>query len=142
MQASTIVRFAKAFGYDGASRMQRLFRDELINSAPNPSYAERIRQFNQQSGDAHDLTSHELMREVANSNIIALEHLQDTLDGRTLEPAVDLIEQAAAVYLVGLRRSFPVAIYLASPMPCATSRSRYTCISFDTRMPRSTSSAH
>ena len=51
VQASTIVRFAKAFGYDGASQMQRLFRNELINSAPSPSYSERIRQFNQQSGD-------------------------------------------------------------------------------------------
>lgn len=113
VQASTIVRFAKAFGYEGASQMQRLFRDELINSAPSPSYAERIRQFNQQSGDTRDLTSHELMREFANSNIIALEHLQDTIDGRALEQAVDLMEQAAAVYLVGLRRSFPVAAYLA-----------------------------
>lgn len=113
VQASTIVRFAKAFGYEGASQMQRLFRDELINSAPSPSYAERIRQFNRQSGDTGDLTSHELMREFANSNIIALEHLQDTIDGRALEQAVDLMEQAAAVYLVGLRRSFPVAAYMA-----------------------------
>ena len=31
VQPSTIVRFAKAFGYDGASQMQRLFRDELIS---------------------------------------------------------------------------------------------------------------
>jgi DNA-binding MurR/RpiR family transcriptional regulator len=113
VQASTIVRFAKAFGYEGASQMQRLFRDELINSAPSPSYAERIRQFKRQSGDGRALTSHELMREFANSNIIALEHLQETIDGRALERAVDLMEQASAVYLVGLRRSFPVAAYMA-----------------------------
>ena len=58
VQASTIVRFAKAFGYDGASQMQRLFRNELINSAPSPSYAERIRQFNRQTGDGRALTPH------------------------------------------------------------------------------------
>jgi DNA-binding MurR/RpiR family transcriptional regulator len=113
VQASTIVRFAKAFGYDGASEMQRLFRDELINSAPSPSYAERIRQFNERTGDGHHLTAHELMQEFVSSNISALEHMQETLDAELLERSVDLLETADAVYLVGLRRSFPVAAYMA-----------------------------
>lgn len=113
VQASTIVRFAKAFGYDGASQMQRLFRDELINSTPSPSYAERIRQFNNRTGDGHQLTPHELMQEFAASNIIALEHIKETIDGKLLEQSVDLMERSSAVYLVGLRRSFPVAAYMA-----------------------------
>jgi DNA-binding MurR/RpiR family transcriptional regulator len=113
VQASTIVRFAKAFGYDGASQMQRLFRDELINSTPSPSYAERIRQFNKRTGDGHQLTPHELMQEFVSSNIIALEHMKDTIDAGRLQRSVDLMEQCDAVYLVGLRRSFPVAAYMA-----------------------------
>jgi DNA-binding MurR/RpiR family transcriptional regulator len=113
VQASTIVRFAKAFGYEGASQMQRLFRNELINSAPSPSYAERVRQFNQQSGDAQKLTPHQLMHEFASSNIIALEHLKDTIDAEALRKAVDLMDRSDAVYLIGLRRSFPVAAYMA-----------------------------
>ncbi len=113
VQASTIVRFAKAFGYDGASQMQRLFRDELINSSPSPSYAERIRQFNERTGDGRELSPHELMQEFAASNIIALEHIKDTINAADLEHSVDLMEQASAVYLVGLRRSFPVAAYMA-----------------------------
>ncbi len=58
VQPSTIVRFAKTFGYDGASDMQKLFRDELLSLAPSPSYAERIRQFNERAGDgaAHSAT--------------------------------------------------------------------------------------
>ena len=112
VQASTIVRFAKAFGYDGASEMQRLFRDELIASAPSPSYAERIRQFNERTGDGRRLTAHELMREFVSSNIIALEHMQDTVDAGLLERSVDLLERAEVVHLVGLRRSFPVAAYM------------------------------
>jgi len=113
VQASTIVRFAKAFGYAGASQMQRLFRDELINSSPSPSYAERIRQFNERTGDGRELSPHELMQEFAASNIIALEHIKDTIGAADLERSVDLMEQASAVYLVGLRRSFPVAAYMA-----------------------------
>ncbi len=50
VQPSTIVRFAKTFGYDGASDMQKLFRDEMLTQAPSPSYAERIRQFNDRAG--------------------------------------------------------------------------------------------
>lgn len=113
VQASTIVRFAKAFGYDGASEMQRLFRDELINSSPSPSYAERIRQFKDRTGDRHELTPFELLQEFVSANIIALEHMKDTADGERLERSVDLMERAATVYLIGLRRSFPVAAYMA-----------------------------
>jgi DNA-binding MurR/RpiR family transcriptional regulator len=113
VQASTIVRFAKAFGYEGASDMQRLFRDELINSSPSPSYAERIRQFKERTGDRHDLTSAELLQEFVTANIIALEHMKDTPDGERLERSIDMLERARTVYLVGLRRSFPVAAYMA-----------------------------
>jgi DNA-binding MurR/RpiR family transcriptional regulator len=113
VQASTIVRFAKAFGYDGASPMQRLFRDELINSAPSPSYAERVRQFAQRSGDGQVLTPQELLQEFATGNIIALEHLRETVDAEALERSVDLMVKAKTIYLVGLRRSFPVAAYMA-----------------------------
>lgn len=113
VQASTIVRFAKALGYDGASQMQKLFRDALINAAPSPSYAERIRQFNQQSGDHRSLSPYELMGEFVTSNIIALEHLREAVDAGQLEQSVSLMEKSAAIYLVGLRRSFPVAAYMA-----------------------------
>ncbi|HEX5789321.1 MAG TPA: MurR/RpiR family transcriptional regulator [Woeseiaceae bacterium] len=113
VQASTIVRFAKAFGYEGASQMQRLFRDELISTTPSPSYAERVRQFNAKSGDGRSLTPHDLLREFTESNIIALEHLKESVPAGDLERAVDLIVKANNVYLVGLRRSFPVAAYLA-----------------------------
>jgi DNA-binding MurR/RpiR family transcriptional regulator len=113
VQASTIVRFAKAFGYDGASQMQRLFRDELINSAPSPSYAERVRQFNQRSGDGQVLTPEELLQEFATGNIIALEHLRETVDADALERSVDLMVKAKTIYLVGLRRSYPVSAYMA-----------------------------
>jgi DNA-binding MurR/RpiR family transcriptional regulator len=113
VQASTIVRFAKAFGYEGASPMQRLFRDELISTSPSPSYAERVRQFNERSGDGRSLTPHELLVEFAESNIIALEHLKESIGSRELERAVDLIVRADNVYLVGLRRSYPVAAYMA-----------------------------
>lgn len=113
VHAPTMVRFAKEFGFDGASQMQRLFRDELINSAPSPSWAERIRQANLQTSDGRALTPHELIQEFAAANIIALGHIQETVSAEALDKAVDLIDKAASVCICGLRRSFPIAVWLA-----------------------------
>ncbi len=113
VQPSTIVRFAKTFGYDGASQMQNLFRDEMLTQPPSPSYAERIRQFTRRSGTAGSLAPHDVMQEFADNNILALEHLKNSVRKADLERAIEMIRTAGAVYLVGLRRSFPVASYLA-----------------------------
>jgi DNA-binding MurR/RpiR family transcriptional regulator len=115
VQPSTIVRFAKALGYSGASDMQKLFRDEILSYTPTPSYAERIRQFNDRAGQPRSaaLSPHELLHEFAASNIIALEHLKEAVRKTDLDQAVRMIGEAESVYLLGLRRSYPVASYLA-----------------------------
>ncbi len=122
VQPSTIVRFAKTFGYDGASEMQKLFRDELLSLAPSPSYADRIRQFNDRAGHVESQTPSELLREFTEGNIAALQHLNETTRQADLERAVRMIGDAEAVYLVGLRRSFPVAAYLAYALRHADKR--------------------
>ena len=53
------------------------------------------------------------MHEFVQGNIAALQHLDETTRQADLERGVALIAEAQAVYLVGLRRSFPVAAYLA-----------------------------
>jgi DNA-binding MurR/RpiR family transcriptional regulator len=72
-----------------------------------------VRQFAQRSGDGQVLTPQELLQEFATGNIIALEHLRETVDADALERSVDLMVKAKTIYLVGLRRSFPVAAYMA-----------------------------
>jgi DNA-binding MurR/RpiR family transcriptional regulator len=112
-QPSTIVRFAKVFGYSGASQMQRLFRDEILNASPSPSYSERIRQFHERSKVVDRLSHYNVMQEFADSNIIALEHLRDAVRKEDLEKSIDLMHKARTVCLAGVRRAFPVAAYLA-----------------------------
>jgi DNA-binding MurR/RpiR family transcriptional regulator len=113
VQPSTIVRFAKVFGYPGASDMQRLFRDEILNAAPSPSYSERIRQFRNRSDETDWLSPHNVLHDFAESNIIALEHLREVVRQEDLEDSVELMHRAETVYLAGVRRAFPVAAYLA-----------------------------
>ena len=113
VQPSTIVRFAKVFGYSGASEMQRLFRDEILATAPSPSYSERIRQFQERSDTVDWLLPYNVMREFAESNIIALEHLRDAVRKDDLDRSLELMHGAHTIYLAGVRRAFPVAAYLA-----------------------------
>ena len=113
VQPSTIVRFAKVFGYSGASEMQRLFRDEILTAAPSPSYSERIRQFHERSDSIDRMMPYNVMQEFAESNIIALEHLRDAVRKEDLEKSIELIQNAHTIYMAGVRRSFPVAAYLA-----------------------------
>ncbi len=113
VQPSTIVRFAKVFGYGGASEMQRLFRDEILSAAPSPSYSERVRQFRERSDEVDWLSPYNVMQDFAESNIIALEHLRDVVRKEDLEEATELMHKAHTVYLAGVRRAFPVAAYLA-----------------------------
>ena len=47
VQPSAIVRFAKGFGFEGASQMQRLFRDGLLSNNAALGYSERVRQLDQ-----------------------------------------------------------------------------------------------
>ena len=113
VQPSTIVRFAKVFGYRGASEMQRLFRDEILSAAPSPSYSERVRQFQERSNAVDWLSPHNVMHDFTESNIIALEHLREAIKKEDLDRSIELMHRAHTVYLAGVRRAFPVAAYLA-----------------------------
>ena len=113
VQPSTIVRFAKAFGYDGASPMQKLFREELINSVPSPSYAQRVHQFQERADNGEDWRPRQLLHEFAHNNVLALQQMVESVPAEDLDRAVDLLEAADTIYLVGLRRSFPVVAYMA-----------------------------
>jgi len=110
---SSIVRFSQAFGFEGASQMQRLFRDGLLSLNAPLEYGERIRQFNQVVNDQQINTPTQVLAEFIQGNIMALQHLDGSIDQEQLAQAVDLIAKADTVYVAGFRRSFPVAAYLA-----------------------------
>jgi DNA-binding MurR/RpiR family transcriptional regulator len=112
VQPSAIVRFAQAFGFSGASPMQRLIREGLLREDRSLGYAERIRQHRYAvAGDVEG--PRHLLSEFVQGNILALENLNHAIGQRELSEAIDLLERAGTVFIVGFRRSFPVASYLA-----------------------------
>jgi DNA-binding MurR/RpiR family transcriptional regulator len=113
VQPSTIVRFAKLFGFDGATQMQRLFRDGLLARGATLDYSERVREFNRSVEGRAAGGPAQVLGEFVEGNLLALTHLRETIDAKALANAVKLIAQANTVYVAGFRRSFPVAAYLA-----------------------------
>jgi DNA-binding MurR/RpiR family transcriptional regulator len=109
VQPSSLVRFAKHFGFDGFSDMQRIFQLRLVDRSS--SYAERIREA--QSGPGSADSPFGIMNELIAAIGTSLQELRQDVRPSDLERAVDLLAQGDIIGLVAQRRSFPVAAYLA-----------------------------
>ena len=109
---STIVRFAQEFGFDGASKMQRLYRDKFLSDQNSLSYYDRIRRIEDGRLQKENPSPIELLTEFSDASIQSLEHLRETVNRRDLSRAVKYLSKADTIYVAGFRRSFPVASYL------------------------------
>ncbi|MEJ1159106.1 MurR/RpiR family transcriptional regulator [Prosthecomicrobium sp. N25] len=108
VQPSTLVRFAQTLGYQGFSELQRVFRARLKERFPD--YRQRIEAL-REPGDASALTR--LCDGFAGAARASLDRLGQGLDAAALERAVATLAAADTIHLVGARRVFPVAAYLA-----------------------------
>lgn len=113
VQPSAIIRFAKTFGFSGASQMQRLFRDGLVSGNAALNYGERVRSFAQSAETNPARNPAELLSEFVGGNVLALQTLEQPATVEQVDGAIRLIQAADTIYVAGFRRSFPVASYLA-----------------------------
>jgi DNA-binding MurR/RpiR family transcriptional regulator len=115
VQPSSLIRFAKVFGFSGYSEMQRVFRHRLTDAMPD--YKERLRSLRSDQVDEQTTDSASLLDQFVHADIVGLQCLlQQRRTGELLEQAYNLIAESETVYLVAHRRSFPVACYLAYAM--------------------------
>jgi DNA-binding MurR/RpiR family transcriptional regulator len=105
---SSLIRFANAFGYDGFSAMQRVFRTQLVERTTD--YAERIQALRRSDVGT---TPAAILDLLAEAGMQALDHLRGSIRPERLEEAADLLAGAEAIHVVGQRRAFAVATYLA-----------------------------
>ena len=111
VQPSTVVRFAKTFGYSGFSDMQNVFRLRLIEGSE--SYREQV---HEHRGRLETVTGDDpaaILGEFASASVLAVERLKETLDADMLQEAAAMMNAATAIYLVGQQRALPVASCLA-----------------------------
>ena len=109
VQPSTLVRFSQAMGYQGFSEMQEIFRSRLRDRILN--YGERIQQLRE-----HALAASKpnvIFQGFCDATEKSIAGLREKLNPDELDRAVDILAKAETLYLIGLRRSFPIASYMA-----------------------------
>ncbi len=111
VQPSSVVRFAQTFGFRGFSDLQKIFRHRLIEGTPelrSEIYAEHksLEQL------AEDDPLH-LFDDFTKASIDAVNGLRGSIDNDDLKQALRMLDKAEMIYVIGQRRAFPVAAYIA-----------------------------
>jgi DNA-binding MurR/RpiR family transcriptional regulator len=112
VQPSTLIRFAKEFGYDGFTSMQQVFRLRLIEGAP--VYREQI--YGDRSAARDPGGAQASLHECIDTLIASLERLRRDTRPEEIERAAELCLSARHIYVAGLRRSHPIATYFSYGM--------------------------
>jgi DNA-binding MurR/RpiR family transcriptional regulator len=109
VQPSTLIRFAKEFGYSGFSQLQRIFRLRLIEGAPD----KRAQVYKEKLAGTPPTDMAGTFNTCIDELIASLNNLRTTTDTDTLSQAVSMIKSASHIHIAGLRRARPIATYLA-----------------------------
>lgn len=109
VQPSTLVRFAKALGYSGFSDLQAVFQRRLRDRVSN--YDARLQALDAYpSGRAAAMA---LIDGFSQTAIRSVERFKERIKPDELDEAARILAQANTIYIIGLRRSYPIASYLA-----------------------------
>ena len=109
VQPSALVRFSQAMGYQGFSDMQEVFRSRLRDRIPN--YGERLQQLRAHAQETSK--SSVIFQGFCEASARSIAALEEKLDPGDLDRAVERLAAAETIYLIGLRRSYPIASYMA-----------------------------
>lgn len=109
VQPSALVRFSRALGYQGFTELQDVFRSRLRERVLN--YDERLAKM-REHGIATSKSGLVLdgFLEAAEQSV---GRFREKVDHDAIERAVDLMARAETIYLIGLRRSFPITSYMS-----------------------------
>lgn len=103
---SAMVRFSKTLGLSGFSELQRLFRTEIAPDRPN--YQTRLAALREMGDDSPE----SLLADFSEAASRSIERFTQTADQAGLERAVDLLNGASTIHVIGLRRAFAVASHI------------------------------
>jgi DNA-binding MurR/RpiR family transcriptional regulator len=109
VQPSTLVRFAQSLGYQGFSELQEVFQSRLRDRVLN--YDERLEQLREHTRNSGKAGL--IFDGFAGASEQSLATLREKLDPHSCAAAADMLAKAETIYLIGLRRSFPISTYMA-----------------------------
>lgn len=111
VQPSSVVRFAKSFGFRGFSDLQKVFRHRLIEGTPE--LRSRIYAEHESLEKLAEDEPLRLLQDFSQASIDAVEGLRSSLENADLITALEMMDRAETIYVIGQRRAFPVASYVA-----------------------------
>lgn len=112
VQPSAVIRFAHHFGFGGFSDMQAIFKATLSRKVElENSYQDRIRKVISTQQVA--LSSDDIIRQSTQRSIDELTALSTGSGIQMVEAVVERLLRAEKIWITGMRRSYPVASYLA-----------------------------
>ncbi|MDE2445271.1 MAG: MurR/RpiR family transcriptional regulator, partial [Alphaproteobacteria bacterium] len=109
VQPSTLVRFSQNLGYQGFSDLQEVFRSRLRDRIMN--YDERIVHMREHAATASKAAV--IFSGFTDAAQKSLKDIREKIDPAKLEQAVELLANADTIFLIGLRRSFPITSYMS-----------------------------
>ena len=122
VQPSALVRFAKTLGFEGFSDLKQVLQGRLTER--RQSYQDRLGSLAEtetlRAGQASD--SDALLKTFAEAGKAALDHLAAETDRARLDQAIALLAKAKVIYILGQRRSFPIAAYFSYALGQADER--------------------
>jgi DNA-binding MurR/RpiR family transcriptional regulator len=107
VQPSTLVRFAQGFGYTGFTALQQVFRCRLRDGWPD--YRTRLNRVRSETVTEPGRIFDRCVETAA----LSVNDLLRSVRAAEFDDAAALLADAAHVFIIGQRRAFPVAAYLA-----------------------------
>ena len=101
---STVVRFAVDLGFDGYPSMQKALQEMVRNKLTS---VQRIEVANDRFGN------HDVVSMVLQSDLESIRMTNEALNRAALERAVDAIVHAKNIYIVGVRSSAAIALFMS-----------------------------
>ena len=106
---SSLIRFAKSFGFSGFSEMQKVFQQGLLGRMSE--YQKRVQNLNLEKSQQEDEIQSNLGYFVQ-GGIQALQSLRKTVKDEDIEKAASIMLESDVVHIAAQRRSFPIGTYL------------------------------
>ena len=106
---SSLIRFAKSFGFSGFSEMQKVFQQGLLGRMSE--YQKRVQNLNLEISQQEDEIQSNLGYFVQ-GGIQALQSLRKTVKDEDIEKAASIMVESDVVHIAAQRRSFPIGTYL------------------------------
>lgn len=112
VQPSALVRFSRALGYQGFTDLQDVFRSRLRDRVLN--YDERLAQMRD-----HGIATSKsglVLDGFLEASERSIAKFREKVDHEAVDRAVAILAGADTIYLIGLRRSFPITSYMSYAM--------------------------